>query len=30
MSHQWGLHEEVSKELPSFIELAYDGLSIEI
>ena len=30
ISHQLGLHEEVSKELPSFIELAYDGLSIEI
>ncbi|MFN8117085.1 MAG: MBL fold metallo-hydrolase [Bacteroidia bacterium] len=30
ISHQLGLHEEVSKELPSFIELAYDGLEIEI
>lgn len=30
ISHQLGLHEEVSKELPSFIELAYDGLQIEI
>lgn len=30
ISHQLGLHEEVSKELPPFIELAYDGLEIEI
>lgn len=30
ISHQLGLHEEVSKELPPFIELAYDGLKIEI
>jgi phosphoribosyl 1,2-cyclic phosphate phosphodiesterase len=30
ISHQLGLHEEVSKELPSFIELAYDGLQIQI
>ncbi len=30
ISHQLGLHDEVSKELPSFIELAYDGLEIEI
>lgn len=30
ISHQLGLHEEVSNELPSFIELAYDGLEIEI
>lgn len=30
ISHQLGLHEQVSKELPSFIELAYDGLQIEI
>ncbi len=30
ISHQLGLHEEVSKELPSFIELAYDGLQIDI
>ncbi len=29
ISHQLGLHEEVSKELPDFIELAYDGLKIE-
>lgn len=30
ISHQLGLHNDVSKELPSFIELAYDGLQIEI
>ena len=30
ISHQLGLHNDVSKELPNFIELAYDGLQIEI
>lgn len=30
ISHQMGLHEDVSKELPGFIEIAYDGLEIEI
>jgi phosphoribosyl 1,2-cyclic phosphate phosphodiesterase len=30
ISHQMGLHDVVSKELPSFIEIAYDGLEIEI
>lgn len=30
ISHNLGLHEEVSKELPSNIKLAYDGLSILI
>ncbi len=30
ISHQLGLHEDVSRELPSFIELAYDGLQIDI
>lgn len=30
ISHLMGLHEDVSKELPDFIELAYDGLVIEI
>lgn len=30
ISHQLGLHEEVSKELPSNIFLAYDGLKIQI
>lgn len=30
ISHQLGLHENVSKELPSFIKLAYDSLKIEI
>jgi len=30
ISHQLGLHEEISKELPDFIELAFDGLKFEI
>lgn len=30
ISHQLGLHKEVQKELPTFIELAYDGLKIEL
>jgi phosphoribosyl 1,2-cyclic phosphate phosphodiesterase len=30
ISHQLGIHEEVEKELPSFISLAYDGLKIEL
>ena len=30
ISHQLGLHQEVEKELPSFIKLAYDSLKIEI
>jgi len=30
ISHQLGTHEEVSKDLPSFIELAYDGLKINL
>lgn len=30
ISHQLGLHEEVEKELPEFVKLAYDGLKIEI
>lgn len=30
ISHQMGLHEEVEKELPPFIKLAYDGLKINI
>lgn len=30
ISHQLGLHEEISKELPSNIHLAYDGLQINI
>lgn len=30
ISHQLGLHKEVSLELPDFIELAYDGLQIEV
>lgn len=30
ISHQMGLHDVVSKELPDFIKIAYDGLEIEI
>ena len=30
ISHQLGLHQEVSKELPSNIELAVDGLQLII
>jgi len=30
MSHQMGLHDEISKELPANIFLAYDRLKIEI
>ncbi len=30
ISHQLGLHEEISRELPEGIELAYDGLSLNI
>jgi phosphoribosyl 1,2-cyclic phosphate phosphodiesterase len=30
ISHQLGLHEQVQKELPSFIELAYDGLKVRL
>lgn len=30
ISHQLGLHTEVQNELPSNIELAYDGLKIEL
>jgi len=30
ISHQLGLHEAVEKELPSGIQLAYDGLSITL
>ncbi|HXD92291.1 MAG TPA: MBL fold metallo-hydrolase [Bacteroidia bacterium] len=29
ISHQLGLHKEVMNELPDWIELAYDGLTIE-
>jgi phosphoribosyl 1,2-cyclic phosphate phosphodiesterase len=29
ISHQLGRHKDVSKELPSFIDLAHDGLKIE-
>ncbi|MBP7809905.1 MAG: MBL fold metallo-hydrolase [Bacteroidia bacterium] len=30
ISHQLGLHQEVNLELPSHIELAFDGLQIEV
>ncbi len=30
ISHLMGFHREVNKELPDFIELAYDGLEVEI
>lgn len=30
ISHLLGLHDEVEKELPSFIHLAYDGLTIDL
>lgn len=30
ISHQLGLHEEISRELPEGIELAYDGLALNI
>jgi phosphoribosyl 1,2-cyclic phosphate phosphodiesterase len=30
ISHQLGLHEEINRELPSFIRCAYDGLRIEL
>lgn len=30
ISHQLGTHEEVGLELPDYIRLAYDGLSIEV
>jgi phosphoribosyl 1,2-cyclic phosphate phosphodiesterase len=30
MSHQIGKHEDVNKMLPSFIRLAYDGLTVEV
>ena len=30
ISHQMGLHREVNEELPAFIQLAYDGLVINL
>ncbi|MDT8400872.1 MAG: MBL fold metallo-hydrolase [Bacteroidales bacterium] len=30
ISHQMGLHDDVSKELPASVELAYDGMNVEI
>ena len=29
ISHQLGLHEEIQKELPNWIKIAYDGLVVE-
>ena len=29
-SHKMGLHDVISKELPSNVKLAYDGLTLEI
>ncbi|MEO0066584.1 MAG: hypothetical protein RI983_1910 [Bacteroidota bacterium] len=28
ISHQLGLHEDINQELPSYVQLAYDGLEI--
>ena len=30
MSHQMGLHDEVSKQLPENVSFAYDGLQIDV
>jgi len=30
ISHQLGLHEQINKELPSHIQLAYDGLQVHV
>jgi phosphoribosyl 1,2-cyclic phosphate phosphodiesterase len=30
ISHQLGLHEQINKELPSHIQLAYDGLQVHL
>lgn len=30
LSHRMGLHQEVQKELPDFIRIAYDGLKIQL
>jgi phosphoribosyl 1,2-cyclic phosphate phosphodiesterase len=30
ISHQLGLHEEMSKDLPPGMHLAYDGLQIHV
>lgn len=29
ISHQMGLHEEIEETLPSFVKIAYDGLTLE-
>jgi phosphoribosyl 1,2-cyclic phosphate phosphodiesterase len=30
MSHEMGLHEDVEKELPPHVKLAYDGLELTL
>jgi phosphoribosyl 1,2-cyclic phosphate phosphodiesterase len=30
ISHLMGFHDEVGKELPDFIEMAYDGLVLDL
>ena len=30
MSHDMGLHAEVSKQLPDGVELAYDGMVVQV
>lgn len=30
ISHQLGLHQQINKELPSHIQLAYDGLQVHV
>jgi phosphoribosyl 1,2-cyclic phosphate phosphodiesterase len=30
ISHQMGLHQEVEKELPPYVKLAYDGLKVTL
>ncbi|MFP4487823.1 MAG: MBL fold metallo-hydrolase, partial [Bacteroidales bacterium] len=30
ISHQMGLHKEVSRELPASVSLAYDGLVVDV
>jgi phosphoribosyl 1,2-cyclic phosphate phosphodiesterase len=30
ISHMLGLHADIAKELPSFVELAYDGLELDL
>jgi phosphoribosyl 1,2-cyclic phosphate phosphodiesterase len=30
LSHQMGFHDQVNRELPENVELAYDGLKVEL